>query len=73
MAVTAPEEIRVKRLIARDNIPEEYARNRIAAQPKEDDFAAKCDFTLRNDGTKEAFREKCLAFLREQGIIKAEI
>ena len=73
VAVTAPEEIRVKRLMARDNITEEYARNRIAAQPKEEDFAAKCDFTLRNDGTKEAFREKCLAFLREQGIIKAEI
>lgn len=73
VAVTAPEEIRVKRLMARDNITEEYARNRIAAQPSEEEFARRCDYTLRNDSTKEAFREKCLAFLREQGIIKAEI
>ena len=73
VAVTAPEEVRVQRLMARDNITEEYARNRIAAQPSEDVFSAKCDYTLRNDSTKEAFREKCLAFLREQGIIKTEI
>ena len=32
IAVTAPVEIRVKRLMARDQIPEEYARLRISAQ-----------------------------------------
>lgn len=73
VAVTAPEEVRVQRLMARDNITEEYARNRIAAQPSEEEFARRCDYTLRNDSTKEAFREKCLAFLAQQGIIKAEI
>ena len=73
IAVTAPEEVRVKRLMARDNITEEYARSRIAAQPSEEEFSAKCDYTLRNDSTKEAFREKCLAFLAQQGIIESEI
>ena len=69
VAVTAPEEVRVQRLMARDNITEEYARARIAAQPAPEEFSKLCDYTLCNDGTKEAFREKCLAFLAGQGII----
>ena len=35
VAVTAPEEVRVKRLMARDGISEAYARSRIAAQHSE--------------------------------------
>lgn len=70
IAVTAPEELRVQRLMARDGISEEYARTRIAAQRSQAEFEALCDFTLVNDGTEEAFREKCLAFLSAQGIIK---
>ena len=73
VAVTAPEEVRVKRLMVRDRITEEYARSRIAAQPKAEEFSARCDYTLCNDGTKEAFREKCLAFLQDAGIMKEEI
>ena len=38
VAVTAPEEARVRRLMVRDAIPESYARARIAAQKKEDWF-----------------------------------
>lgn len=69
VAVTAPEEDRVKRLMARDRISEEYARSRIAAQHTEDWFRQRCDFCLENNGTEAAFRDKCLAFLREQGIM----
>lgn len=70
VAVTAPVEDRVKRLMARDNISEKYARIRIAAQRSQEEFTALCDYVLVNDGTEEAFREKCLAFLAQQGIIK---
>lgn len=69
VAVTAPVEDRVKRLMARDGISEEYARNRIAAQKSNEEFSALCDYTLENDGTKEDFHTKCLAFLQEIGII----
>lgn len=69
VAITAPTELRVKRLMARDNIIEKYARARIAAQPACEVFQERCDYTLVNDSTEEAFREKCLAFLSEQGII----
>ena len=71
VAVIAPEELRLQRLIARENISEEYALSRIRAQKNNEYFTGLCDHFLVNDGTKEQFREKCLAFFREQGIIKA--
>jgi len=70
VAVTAPEEVRVKRLMLRDNISEDYARSRIAAQHKEHWFREHCDCTLENSGTEIQFHEKCLAFLKNRGIIK---
>lgn len=69
VAVTARSEDRVKRLMARDGISEDYARSRIAAQHSEDWFRAHCDHVLENTGTEARFRNKCLAFLREQGIM----
>ncbi len=70
VAVTAPTEDRVKRLMARDGITEEYARSRIAAQHTEDWFRQRCSHVLVNDGDLAAFRRKCLAFLREFGIMR---
>ena len=69
VAVTAPEEDRVRRLMARDGISEEYARSRIAAQHSESWFREKCGCTLHNDSTLDAFATKCLAFLRTLGIM----
>lgn len=73
VAVTAPEEMRLQRLMIRDGISREYAASRIAAQPSLEEFAKRCDHVLVNDGTKKAFQEKCLAFLREQGIMKENL
>lgn len=70
VAVTAPMEDRVARLVLRDGITEEYAQSRIAAQRPQEEFVALCDYNLVNDGTQEAFRKKCLAFLEELGIMK---
>ena len=70
VAVTAPEEIRVQRLMARDGISEAYARSRIAAQHDETWFRNRCDHVLENKDTKEQFRDKCLAFLNQLGIIE---
>ena len=69
VAVTAPVEDRVRRLMARDGIPEEYARSRIAAQHDESWFRERCDHVLENDGELGAFATKCLAFLSKIGII----
>lgn len=69
VAVTAPWEDRVRRLMARDCISEDYAKSRIAAQKSDEWFREKCDYCLENDGTLEAFQAKCVAFLRDVGII----
>ena len=69
VAVIAPAEDRVRRLMARDGISEEYARKRIAAQRSNAEFSALCSYTLENDGDICAFRAKCLAFLAGFGIM----
>lgn len=71
VAVTAPVEDRVARLMARDGITEDYALARIKAQRSSDEFAQLCDVRLENNGTEDQFREKCLAFLAGLGIMKA--
>ena len=70
VAITAPAETRVQRLMARDNIPEDYARSRIAAQHDESWFRERCDEILENNGNLDTFQRKCLAFLARNGIMK---
>ena len=70
VAIVAPVETRVKRLMARDNIPEDYARSRIAAQHDENWFRERCDEILENSGDLVTFQCKCLAFLARHGIMK---
>ena len=70
VAVTAPAEDRVLRLMKRDNITEDYARSRIAAQHDEAWFRQHCDCVLENIGTEIQFHNKCIAFLKNQIIIE---
>ena len=69
VAVNAPLEDRVRRLMARDSIDRDYALSRIAAQPSAEEFASRCDHVLLNDSTKADFQQKCLAFLAQIGIM----
>ena len=73
VAVTAPEEERVRRLMRRDSISREYALSRIRAQHEESWFAEKCDCILENTGSFSAFREKCIEFLTRLGIMGEDI
>lgn len=52
VAVTASKEVRVRRIMAREGISEEYARSRVDAQKPDAWFEARCTYTLRNDGTQ---------------------
>ena len=70
VAVVAPEEERVRRLMAREGITEEYARSRIAAQPTEEWYRQQCDHVLENSGDLQQFQEECLAFFAQRGIMK---
>ena len=49
VAVTAPEEVRVRRIMTRDGISEDYARARVRAQRSEEDFRADCDAAFENN------------------------
>ena len=69
IAVTAPLEARVARLMARDGISESYARSRIAAQHDESWYRSRCDFVLENNSSQTDFQKKCIAFLDAEGIM----
>ena len=69
VAVTAPLEARVARLMARDGISEDYARSRIDAQHDEDWFRQRCDYILENNASAADFLKKSVAFLDAQGIM----
>ena len=73
VAVTAPEEMRVQRLMLRDGITEDYARSRIRAQHDENWFREKCNFVLENSGELDTFQLNCLAFLHRFGIMKENL
>ena len=61
VAVIAPAETRVARIMARDGIPEAYARLRVRAQKDEAFYRARCTDVLVNDcGSAAAFTEKPL-------------
>ena len=69
VAVTAPLEDRIARIMARDQISRQYAIDRITAQPDGPYYSRRCDHTLDNNGTEEDFRNKCLVFLKTLDII----
>lgn len=63
VGVLAPAEVRVRRIMAREGISEDYARLRVAAQKEDAFFRANCTHILENSGddTPEAFGERALA------------
>ncbi len=65
VAVCAPKEDRIARLMQRDGITREYAENRINAQKPEGWFRESCAYTLYNEGTRAEFERKCRVFLDE--------
>lgn len=69
-AVTAPAEDRVKRLMRRENISEEYARRRIAAQKSDGWYAENCDIVLDNGGRQDEFESRCIEIFAQ--LLKGE-
>ncbi len=74
VAVSAPEELRVRRIMARDGISEDYARARIAAQKPDSFYTERSDMTFVNDGADmsvsllpqaEAFADNIINKLKE--------
>ena len=74
VAVTAPTELRVKRIMSRDHITEQYARLRVNAQKQDEYYRGKCDCELNNasDSPEEFRRESYLFFERLVETIQEE-
>ncbi|HIY06753.1 MAG TPA: dephospho-CoA kinase [Candidatus Evtepia faecigallinarum] len=64
VAVTAPEELRIRRIMAREGISEDYARLRVEAQKPSAWFQEHCDYTLENTeaDTPETFAQRARVF-----------
>ena len=58
IVVTAPYEVSVARIVARDGIRPEMARRRLDAQLPEAALTARADIVLANDGTQEQLRRQ---------------
>lgn len=58
VAVVAPEEVRLRRIMAREGISEDYARKRLSAQHSEAWLRERCGYVLENSGSVEELQEK---------------
>lgn len=67
LAITAPEELRVKRIMAREGISEDYARMRVGAQKPSAWFQEHCDYTLESTeaDTPETFAQRARALFQQ--------
>ena len=72
VGVLAPAEVRVRRIMAREGISEDYARGRVAAQQGDGFYRAHCAHILENreGDTPEAFRARALELFR--GLLQGE-
>ena len=67
VAILAPVELRIQRIMARDGIDEAYARRRVAAQQSDDFFRANSSYVLENreGDTPKAFEARALALFEK--------
>lgn len=63
--ITAPEELRIQRIMARDLFPREIAIARIQAQMPDSKKRDKSDHVIENDSTLEALRQKAQVVFNE--------
>jgi dephospho-CoA kinase len=50
IAVSAPKELRIQRVVDRDGVDAEIVKRRMAHQMSEEELVAKCDLVIKNDG-----------------------
>lgn len=65
VGVLAPKQVRVRRIMDREGIPEAYARRRVEAQQPDAFFRANCTHILENNGEDPAaFQGEAMALFR---------
>lgn len=64
VGILAPSEVRIRRIMAREGISEEYARKRVEAQQGDDFFRTHCTHILMNEDSPEEFSGRALALFQ---------
>lgn len=65
ISVIAPENLRIRRIMKRDNISEAEAIKRISAQKSEEFFRENSDYVIENDGDMKALKAKTENIIKE--------
>ena len=67
VGVLAPRELRVRRIMAREGIPEDYARRRVEAQREDEFYRTSCGYLLENngEGDEAAFADRARTLFSE--------
>ena len=68
LAICAPRDIRIERIIKRDGISLERAEARISKQISEEELKRICDRVIYNDGSENEFKEKIKNYVKEQSL-----
>ena len=65
--VQCDDNLRLQRLIKRNNYTEEYAKKRMASQLPQEDKIKNSDFVLNNNSSKEDLKAQVLELLKNLG------
>jgi len=63
--IKTEDDIRLKRLIERNNYKEEYAKKRILSQMSQSEKENKADYVIENNSSLKEFEEKIANFIKE--------
>ena len=69
VGVTAPRDVCLQRICARDGIDKAYAKARLDAQPADAFYAAHCDALVQNNGAEADFRRQLENLLGRYGVL----
>lgn len=67
--VSADENLRIKRLMQRNDLTEKEAQTRIDSQKSEAEKISKCDFVIQNNGSKKELFDQIEKILQNQQIV----
>lgn len=65
LCVISHKDIRLSRIIERDNISQDEALMRMNAQKSDDFYKEKCDFVLENNKSADEFEKECELFIEK--------
>lgn len=70
LAIVAPAEDRIRRIIERDKLDRALAEKRLSSQISDGELQKRAGYTVENDGTKKEFEKKIREFIESRGLAK---